>query len=82
MAGIVVCGGGVVGIVSGTALYLGLHFGDVPETTQVIVEGVVLGVALLIVVCCNLPDYFKNGWRCNLHSCHVDHKLNSLICRH
>jgi len=53
MAGIVVCGGGLVGMVIGSALYLGLHFGDIPEMTQVIVEGVVLGVALLIVVCCN-----------------------------
>ena len=58
MAGIVVCGGGVVGIVSGTALYLGLHFGDVPETTQLIVEGVVLGVVLLIVVCGHYGSLF------------------------
>merc|ERR1712194_988653 len=51
MAGIVVCCGGLVGMVGGTALYLGLHFGEVPETTQVIVEGVVLGVALIVVWC-------------------------------
>jgi hypothetical protein len=58
MAGIVVCCGGLIGMVGGTALYLGLHFGNVPETTQLIVEGVLLGMALIVVCCVNWQYWF------------------------